>query len=116
MKYTYRKHCCKECPWQKTAPVGHFGPDAYRRLAPTAYDMDRMIFTCHMSTEAVPAICAGFLLKGADHNLTVRLECSKGLVNRRLVKENGEPMFESYREMAEANGVDPNDPVLKPCR
>lgn len=25
-------------------------------------------------------------------------------------------LFRTYREMAEANGVDPEDPVLKPCR
>ena len=31
-------------------------------------------------------------------------------------RKDGLELFESYREMAIANGVDPDDPVLADCR
>jgi len=32
------------------------------------------------------------------------------------VSDGGVALFDSYAEMAIANGVEPNDPVLAPCR
>ncbi|AVK09334.1 DUF6283 family protein [Pseudomonas aeruginosa] len=32
------------------------------------------------------------------------------------VSDGGVDLFDSYAEMAIANGVDPEDPILKPCR
>ena len=61
-----------------------------------------------------PATCAGFLLRGADHNLSVRIMHMQG---RGLdVRDNGLELHDNYRQMAIANGVDEMDPVLKPCR
>ena len=32
------------------------------------------------------------------------------------VNDGGKELFESYRDMAVANGVDPGSPILKACR
>lgn len=92
---------------------GEFAADDFRRLAHTAYDMDHRIFTCHKSQEDKPMVCAGFLLRGAAHNLTVRLNYGHA---RGQVQDGGYPLYPDYRAMAVANGVDEDDPVLVRCR
>jgi hypothetical protein len=59
-------------------------------------------------------VCAGFLLRGADHNLSVRLGTISGKYG--AVEDGGHELHENYRAMAIANGVDADDPVLAPCR
>ncbi|MNF18338.1 hypothetical protein D3C80_2223580 [compost metagenome] len=51
---------------------------------------------------------------GAEHNLKVRLQRMKG--KWMDVSDGGHELFESYRAMAEANGVSSDDPVLARCR
>ncbi len=72
-------------------------------------------FGCHESGTGKPATCAGFLLHGAHHNLAVRLAFLKGELADD-VNDGGNELFESYRDMAVANGVDPGSPSLKACR
>ncbi len=60
-------------------------------------------------------MCAGFLLRGANHNLSVRLKLIQG-DHFEDVTDGGHQLHESYRAMAVANGVAPDDPVLAPCR
>jgi hypothetical protein len=72
-------------------------------------------FACHSSGTKRPATCAGFLLRGAGHNLSVRLAYIQGQIQDDLDDE-GLELFDSYREMAIANGVDPGDSVLAKCR
>ena len=109
----YRRTPCKRCPWRKDA-VGEFPAEAFRHSANTAYDMAEKKFGCHASGQKNPATCAGFLLRGADHNLSVRIMHMEG---RGLdVRDNGLELHDNYRQMAIANGVDEMDPVLKPCR
>lgn len=110
----YRKTPCEECPWRKDVPL-NFPAQAFRISASTAYDMSDTTFACHMSGKDKAAICAGFLLRGADHNLKVRLLKAKGKINPDKINSEF-PLFDSYREMSEANGVDPHDPVLSECR
>lgn len=110
----YRREPCQECPWRIDSPVGAFPAEAYRISANTAYDMSGHTFACHMSGTAKPAICAGFLLRGADHNLAVRLAYMRGDIAGDV--QSSVPLYDSYRAMAEANGVDPADPALVPCR
>lgn len=112
---TYRRQPCQECPWRRDAPIGAFPAEAYRLSAETAYDLSTHQFACHMSGAERPATCAGFLLRGATHNLGTRLALSRGAINPEEVTSDVE-LFDSYREMAEANGVDPDDPVLRRCR
>lgn len=109
----YRKKPCKNCPWRKDA-VGVFPTEAFRLSAVTARDMSRHLFGCHASGTRKPKTCAGFLLKGAEHNLDVRLGRMKGEYSD--VRDGGISLHEGYREMAIANGVDENDHAISMCR
>lgn len=111
------KYCrkpCKDCPWRKDA-IGEFPAEAFKHSAETAYDMAQHVFTCHKSGVERPKICAGFLLRGAEHNLAVRLKRMTGAI-RDDVSDGGHALHADYKAMAVANGVDPTDPVLAPCR
>jgi Family of unknown function (DUF6283) len=109
----WRKKPCSTCPWRLDA-VGEFPAEAFRHSASTAYDMSDKRFACHQSGLDKPATCAGFLLRGADHNLSVRLGRMKG--DFQDVHDDGLDLHANYRAMAVANGVDPSDPVLDFCR
>lgn len=69
-------------------------------------------FACHTSSAEEPLTCAGFLLRGADHNLAIRTSGE----DYGAVDDRGLDLYDSYAEMATANGVDPADPVRAPCR
>lgn len=106
---------CPECPWRKEN-AGSFPAEAFRHSAPTAYDGAFSTFACHMAGTEKSATCAGFLLQNADNNIGVRLAMMRGDYDPRRVTDGGAELFESYRDMAEANGVPADDPILKPCR
>lgn len=111
-----RRYCrkpCAKCPWRQDA-VGEFPAEAFRHSAGTAYDMATHTFACHAVGKENPKICAGFLIRGSDHNLTVRLERMAG--NFHDVVDGGINLFDNYRDMAIANGVEVDDPILLPCR
>lgn len=105
---------CAECPWRKDVAPGRFPPERFGEMAHTAADMDQRLFQCHRTSDDRPLVCAGFLARGADHNLTVRLARMRGDLEPQ--DEDSPPLYEDYREMAIANGVDPEDPVLDQCR
>lgn len=110
----YRKKPCRKCPWRKDA-AGEFPAEAFRHSASTSYDMAQSTFACHEAGKVKPAICAGFLLRGAEHNLSVRMAKVTGkFLNE--VTDGGHALHANYRAMAIANGVGPDEPVLKPCR
>ncbi|MCI2811295.1 DUF6283 family protein [Eoetvoesiella caeni] len=111
---TYRRRPCQDCPWRKDA-TGVFPAEAFRHSASTAYDMASNTFACHQSGAERPALCAGFLLRGSDHNLAVRLKRMQGTIQDD-VTDAGVLLHESYRDMAEANGVQPDDAILSQCR
>jgi hypothetical protein len=111
----YRKKPCDECPWRKDQ-VGKFPAEAFRHSAPTAYDMAQTTFACHMSGKGKPQVCAGFLLKGSNHNLAVRLMIIRGDILQDGELKTDVPLHNNYREMAIANGVGEDEEVLKPCR
>ncbi len=113
-KHPYRREPCAQCPWRKDA-VGVFPAEAFRQSASTAYDMSDRTFGCHDSGSAKPATCAGFLLHGAHHNLTIRMARMLGRV-KDDVTNGGHKMHQSYRDMAVANGVSSDDPALSMCR
>ncbi len=110
----YRRQPCGTCPW-RTDAVGEFPAEAFRHSADTAYDMAREMFGCHESGSKKPATCAGFLLRGSAHNLSVRLGYIQGHYKSDIT-DGGHQLHASYRTMAVANGVDANDPVLQACR
>lgn len=115
----HHAHCirpCPQCPWRTDSPLGIFPAEAYRHSATTAYDMAQNVFACHMAGKDQPLTCAGFLLRGAMHNLAIRLASIRGRLDLRAVTDGGVELYASYRAMAIANGVEPDDPVLQPCR
>lgn len=104
---------CARCPWRKHAPVGAFPAEAFRFSARTSYDMSDKVFGCHAAGSRRPKTCAGFLLRGAAHNLAIRLRLSR--VDFSAVHSPVE-LYDNYRAMAIANGVSPDDPALAACR
>lgn len=107
----FQRHPCPSCPWRKDAEVGAFPPEVYRHSARTTYDMAGSVFACHMATSARPKVCAGFLLRGASDNLLIRVSSTDYSAVHSKVE-----LYDDYRDMAMANGVDPDDPALAPCR
>ena len=110
-----RREPCPDCPWRKDA-VGAFPAEAFRVSAVTAYDMADSTFGCHQSGREKPAICAGFLLRGAEHNMLVRFEILRDPTLFDRLSDGGHDLHADYVEMAIANGVAADDPVLAPCR
>ncbi|MFI6594947.1 DUF6283 family protein [Nonomuraea sp. NPDC050536] len=102
---------CPSCPWRRDSPVGVFPPEAFRHSARTAYDLATTKFACHTSGSEHPKTCAGFLLRGASDNLSVRMSFADYSGVHSTVE-----LYDDYREMAVANGVHPDDPALAPCR
>lgn len=79
--------------------------------------MSQHLFSCHESgsNPGSSAICAGFLLRGADHNLGVRLALMNGTILQD-VNDKGLVLHANYRAMAVANGADPQAEELRLCR
>lgn len=115
-KAVYRRKPCAECPWRKDAPVGAFPAEAYRHSAETAHDLSNHLFSCHMSGANEPATCAGFLLRGAEDNLSVRMAMFEGRYDPEKVSDGGVELYDGYRSMAIANGVPADDPAIEHCR
>lgn len=109
-----RRTPCGGCPWRKDQ-AGSFPAEAFRHSANTAHDMSERGFGCHESGIQKPALCAGFLLRGAEHNLRVRLRqmAGEGFLD---VTDGGNELHGDYVEMAQANGVPAHDPSLTRCR
>ena len=107
----YMKKPCQTCPWRKDAVV-FFPAEAFRISAHTSYDLSERTFGCHSTGVERPRTCAGFLLKGATHNLSVRLGIVKGIYDLDRVSDNGLNLFPNYKAMAIANGVSPDDDSL----
>lgn len=110
------KKPCAECPWRKDVVPGQFKPGRFVALASTSYDMSSTIFACHKSIAGRDTACAGFILRGAAHNLALRLAYCRGDIKPDQVSDGGYPLFDNYRDMAVANGVPIIDPVLRLCR
>jgi len=111
---TAQRRPCANCPWRLDAPIGEFEPDRFRSLARCGEDQSFVIFTCHKSTEDAPIACAGFLERGATHNLAIRLAYLGRL--ERMDRSGGVALHPNYRAMAVAQGVPADDPALANCR
>ncbi|ABM39634.1 DUF6283 family protein [Polaromonas naphthalenivorans] len=110
----YRRKPCGGCPWL-VQNAGAFPAEAFRHSASTAYDMARNVFSCHESGIKPAHTCAGFLLRGAGHNMAVRIGYITGRYKDDVAGADA-ALHDSYRAMAVANGVAHDDPVLAPCR
>lgn len=110
----YRRTVCEQCPW-RIENAGDFPAEAFRHSASTSYDASQKTFACHMHTAEKPLVCAGFLLRNSANNLSVRMATASGRIDLEQVREC-DGLFDSYKEMAVANGVPEDDPILAACR
>lgn len=113
-RWRYRRRPCGGCPW-RTDQTGQFPAGAFEASASTAYDMADRMFGCHESGAERATTCAGFLLRGADDNLAVRLKAARGHYDPTTVEDGGHELHQSYRQMAVANGVDAAAEALQRC-
>lgn len=110
----YRKNPCGGCPWRVDRTCS-FPAEAFEHSASTSFYMAVPVFACHESGVQGGHTCAGFILRGADHNLTMRLGYVTGKY-KPDVTDGGLELYDSYRAMAVANGVASDSPALVQCR
>lgn len=103
------------CPW-RVGGTGFFPPEAFAHSADTARDMSARMFGCHEAGTDNPKTCAGFLLRGADHNMAVRMKLATGQIDPEQITDGGHELHPGYVSMAVANGLDPRDSSLRNCR
>jgi hypothetical protein len=121
--HRYRREPCATCPWRLDA-VGEFPAEAFRHSAVTGTDGAKLLavgldeathtFACHSSGSDKPATCAGYVLNGHDA-IGWRIALVQGWFDPKQVSSDV-PLFESYFDMAVANGVPPDDPALDGCK
>jgi hypothetical protein len=111
----YRRKPCGGCPWVKEN-TGDFPAEAFEHSAQTSEDMSQHVFACHESGSERSSTCAGFLLRGSANNMAVRLRTLRGEIDWDSIQEDERELYDSYREMAVGNGVDPESPALKDVR
>lgn len=112
--FAYRRQPCGGCPF-RVDQTGQFPAEAFRLSAATAYDAAMSTFACHEAGRNTH-VCAGFLLVNSNHNMRIRLAEMTGELDRSQVHDGGCELHESYRAMAVANGVPPDDPAIAECR
>lgn len=104
---------CDECPTRLDAPVGRFAARRFQALLATVgrpgaeQPLGAPLFACHKTPEGAERTCAGWLvLCGPDH-MTVRWAISDGRLPADALKVGADwpPLYETYDEMAAANGV-----------
>lgn len=113
-----RKRPCEECPWRRDTPPGQFPAERYEALRNTSGSrgnevaFDAPMFGCHKSADGNEIACAGWLAVVGYEHLGVRL----ALMDHRLPPEAMSPgedwpdLFDSYAEMAAAQGADSCSP------
>lgn len=108
---SHRREPCGGCPW-RIDQTGAFPAGAFRISADTCFDGALKLFACHESGLRRPATCAGFLIVNSAHNVIARM---RGISGGRGCS-SPVPLHPSYKAMAIANGVAPDDPAIALCR
>ncbi len=103
-RHDHRIEPCPRCPWRVDAPLNAFPPQVFRDSARTTYDLATHTFGCHGSSRTAPQTCAGFLLRGASDNLTVRMAVLDGRIDLNSISSPVQ-LYPDYRAMATANGL-----------
>lgn len=95
---------CDECPWRRDVPLGKFTPARYHALARTVKQGFNPIFACHQTPDTEPQACVGYLLVDGVNNFHVRLAIITKVVTPSKLEAAG-PLYDSFEEMARANGA-----------
>lgn len=98
-----RTRQCRNCPWRRDAPIGHFEPERYAALANTVEQAFGPIFACHKTKGGASQACVGYLKAEGMNNFHVRIAAAKGDFHPRLLVTFGE-QYPSFSDMAAANG------------
>lgn len=98
------RRTCDECPWRKDVPVGRFAPERFVQLRKTVEQGFGPLFACHKTHEGSDETCVGYLLVDGENNFNVRFAASQGRLHFEELEAAG-PLYESFEEMARANGV-----------
>lgn len=116
-KHVARKTPCEQCPWREDVPTGVFPAECIPAQRTHRLRCRHVhVRLPHGGRAASGHMCAGFLLRHGAHNLSVRIALSGERIDLDKISDGGFPIYETYRDMAVANGVDPDDLVLKPVR
>lgn len=99
-----RTETCAECPWRRDVAVGRFPPERYVSLRETCTQGFNNLFACHKTAEGHETVCVGYLLVDGLNNFRVRLAVIRGQYDPKTLKASG-PLYDSFQEMAMANGV-----------
>jgi hypothetical protein len=97
---------CAECPWRRDVPVGKFPPERFAQLARSVEEGFNPLFACHMTPDGAERACASYLARDGRRNFTLRLLVRRHQIDWRAIVAEAEnfDLFDSYQEMAEANG------------
>lgn len=116
----FRRAPCATCPWRRDA-IGEFPAEAFRHSACTGADGAHFspeamhTFACHESGSKKSAVCAGYILQN-HAAIGWRIAVTRGEFDPKMVSADGLDLFDSYYEMAVANGVPADDPAIASCR
>ena len=105
------KSPCGSCPYRKDAPLGLWHPAEFDNLLKQdGNEMQGAAFGCHATIKAEnPSVCAGWLLdqkKRGIPSIQLRLHLmqnSEALQCLEEVNSGGHELYDSIREMVEAN-------------
>lgn len=114
--FPHRRFPCGPCPWKRDAVPGEFSAERYECLAVTSGNgvaFGAPMFGCHRGEPGTDAdlACAGWLAVAGREHPSVRLAVAFGRLPADALEpgENWPDLYESYAEMAEANGANPDD-------
>ena len=101
-----KRRPCKTCPWRKDAELGYWHQDHYRDMAKSCQRDGPNQMMCHQSRDTNQIVCAGWVLVLGFDAIGVRRAVHNGDFDpNRDFESGGLELYDSWEEMAEANGV-----------
>ncbi len=92
---------CRDCPWRRDVKPGKFPPQKFEQWAESCEPGFGAFFQCHQK----PVVCVGYLMcPDSLNNNRVRMALIKKQLNPQRLSSKA-PLYESYVEMAAANGA-----------
>jgi hypothetical protein len=99
---------CDECPWRADAEPGRFPACRYDELrATTEQRFGAPLFACHKTPDGHDRTCAGWLATVGHRHIGVRMAVATGRLDPAALEPGSDwpELYESYEELAEANGA-----------